>query len=519
MKKNTKHGILVNILLIVIVAIILNLKITVWRGNTRPHASVQEKDSNELYTQYLPSDSALWKHIEYMNDLGSRLTGSHGHQKFVRYIRKELNNAGITTHINPYRFEKWEAKHWRLSYETNKTAVNIPTSFYFPYSGSTSDRGVTAELVDCGTNLNKIGEAAGKIALVEVEPSVMPYTFMFRKRSRFPEDTNLPLFIDKNAVSVELNKPELKLAAESGVLGIICVMKGLTATNAANQYLPFTTTFGDCPTLWVAEEQLDLLKSIASDKQRISLMLQAEEVKDAISSTVYAVIPGMNDKETIIINTHTDGTNALEENGAVALIELAKYYNSLPLKMRNRTLVFVFATGHYQLAQFGVKEQQATSRWMTEHPEYWDGQGEHRKAVAGITIEQLGGTEWRDNNGLYEMTDSIEIELVYTANKSLDAVYMKAIENRKKIRTITLRPHNGFYFGEGEPLFKAGIPTISLTSMPSYLSKVDTAEVIHKIDKELIYEQTDTFRKIISYIDALSTQDIGEAQRSSYGFW
>lgn len=517
--KKKRHGLLVNIILVAVVAILINLKITVWRGNTTPYSSTFEKDPAGLYTHELPTDSALWEHLKYMNSLGHRFTGSHAQKQFIRYIDTELTNDGIQTFKDTYRFDRWEAKTWGLSTRIDGEDQPISTTFYYPYSGETSQEGITAELVYIGNNNSLLKKAQGKIALFEVEQVNFPYTMLFRKRSRLPEETNFPFMMNNSVVSSILSNPDLELAVEQGVKGIVCVWKGISKENARAQYLPFTTPYAGIPVLWVSEDELPLLKEIANNRQEVTLKLEGEKVDNMTSSTLYAVVPGKNEQETIIINTHTDGPNAVEENGAIALIELAKYYHALPIEKRNRTLVFVFATGHFQLPQFGVDERQATSVWLADHPELWDGIDGNKKAVAGVSIEHLGAMEWEDTDNGYEPTGNIDRELVYTSNKTLDAIYMKALEDRTLVRTITLRPHNGFYFGEGEPLFSVGIPTISLVATPSYLCKVSSNGGIEKLNRKLIYEQTDTFRKIINTLDSIPTQEIGETQRMSYGIW
>ncbi|QWU17895.1 hypothetical protein SAMN04487895_105336 [Paenibacillus sophorae] len=64
--------------------------------------------------------------------------------------------------------------------------------------------------------------------------------------------------------------------------------------------------------------------------------MHAEVDHTAGSDTIYAVLPGMNDDETIILNTHTDGPNTCEENGGIALLAMAKYFSQIPKEWRNR---------------------------------------------------------------------------------------------------------------------------------------------------------------------------------------
>ena len=59
-----------------------------------------------------------------------------------------------------------------------------------------------------------------------------------------------------------------------------------------------------------------------------------------------ATLPGDGaPTRSLIVNTHTDGQNALEENAGIACVELAEHYAALPQSARKRTLVFSGVTG------------------------------------------------------------------------------------------------------------------------------------------------------------------------------
>ncbi|MTG98756.1 MULTISPECIES: hypothetical protein [Myroides] len=476
----------------------------------------------QKYSEVLPNRDSLWKHLEELNNLGPRYTGNAAHAHFVEYIRTKFDQCNIEVFEDKINFTKWEAKKWQLqTIDSLNNKEIIPTSFYYPYSGSTEAKGITAPLEYVGNSKSKLKNAKGKIAIFEVSIPPVPRSMLFRKRSLYPTDTHLPTLIENTVIASVLNGPDLQEAHDNDVLGIICVWKNLSGENALNQYLPFTTPLFHCPTLWVNQEQGERLKELAKQNKSINLVLEADITPDSESSTLYGIIEGKNSQEAIIINTHTDGPNAIEENGAIALIELAKYYSALPKEKRNRTLIFVFATGHFQLPQFGINHRQATSKWLKDHPYLWDGVDSHKKAIAGLTIEHLGSSEWKDNNQhtAYSKTNPIDLELVYTSNKTMDAIYLKALEARNKVRTMTLRPHNTFYFGEGQPLYQVGIPTISLVPAPDYLCKEMPNGDIDKLDKELIYEQTMTFKKIIDILDKVNAKEISQNDSQSFGLW
>ncbi|WP_144415184.1 Zn-dependent exopeptidase M28 [Paenibacillus durus] len=330
--------------------------------------------------------------------------------------------------------------------QENGCFEEIPVTFYYPYSGETPPDGITGELVYCGKGSRNLKKAVGKIAVVEVSVPKLPSRLFFKQRSRYPKGSAvLPRTFYHPLFGSVLNGPKLEEAEKAGVLGMICVWKNISAENAMGQYLPFTTDHKRCPALWVGPGDGEALKQLAMRKAKVRLILHAEVDHTAKSDTIYAVLPGMNPTETMIVNTHTDGPNACEENGGIALLAMAKYFSQIPAEQRGRSIVFVFVTGHFQIPQFGIQGQ-ATTRWLRDHPELWNGEGTNKKAVAGITIEHLGCTEWKDDDkhANYMFTHEIDNELVFTANQAMDRIYLNAVQGRTKVRTITLKPRANF---------------------------------------------------------------------------
>ena len=104
------------------------------------------------------------------------------------------------------------------------------------------------------------------------------------------------------------------------------------------------------------------------------------------SDTVIAMLPGSSAEETIIVNTHTDGPNATEENGGVGIVALAKYFSKIAKSERKRTLVFPLTTGH-----FASPWVPSIRGFITKYPDVI------KKTVAAVTVEHLGCKEWMDD--------------------------------------------------------------------------------------------------------------------------
>lgn len=439
----------------------------------------------------------IWSLLVEMNRYGARYTGNAAHQKYIQLIKDQLKELGLPVFTDQCQFTRWEATQVKLSVENGDCVKNIPVTGYYPYSGSTTANGLVGQLMYC-KNRRLLKKARGKFAVIDVNNILLPTRLIFHTRKSV---SYLPKFMRHCVVGSTLLGPKLAVAEKHGVLGIICVWKNCPDSEAMGQYLPFTTPPQNCPSVWVGADAGKVLKQMSRNHSRARLVLDAKLEKDRVSETVYTMIPGNNATETILINTHTDGPNACEENGGIALLALADYYSRLPCQNKNKTLCFIFATGHFQIPQFGIEGKQATSRWLLNHKNMWDGKDGNKKAVAGLTLEHLGCMEETKKG----CTDSLcgrnpEIEFVYTSDRKMERVYCDAAADRTKIRSVTLKPGK-FYFGEGEPLYEVGIPTISLVPAPRYLCSEAPNGHITNIDRDLMFQQIETFANIIDRLD------------------
>jgi hypothetical protein len=224
----------------------------------------------------------------------------------------------------------------------------------------------------------------------------------------------------------------------------------------------------------------------------------------------------------VIVNTHTDGVNACEENGGIGLLALAEYFSHRPAESRGRNLCFAFITGHFQLPQFGV-EGQASGRWLRDHRELWDGAAGHARAVAALTAEHLGAMEWADTKDLsaFVPTGLPERELFYTGNPAMHRLLLASLEDAgncfpARRRVLSLRPKGSLYFGEGEPFYKKGIPTISLVPSPLYLCAAAPGGCIEKLSAELLYAQALSFAAMAERLLALPAAAFGAQEKPAF---
>jgi hypothetical protein len=169
---------------------------------------------------------------------------------------------------------------------------------------------------------------------------------------------------------------------------VVAVWKGLQAAQAADQYVRFDLPYMDIPVVWVAADDGSGICSarVRESGQRSRSMRRCR--RDARAKRSGPVVEGETTTESILVATHTDGRNAVEENGAIGLLDLLRMIaNGLRPK---RTHVFVFATGHLRIPAVTTPGGEATTAWLAEHPEWWSGSDEAARAVAALVLEHFG---------------------------------------------------------------------------------------------------------------------------------
>jgi hypothetical protein len=438
-----------------------------------------------------------------MAKLGPKYTGNAAHGTFVDFLETHLKSAGLEVSRDRFTLPRWDARRWELSVKPASGSVaKIPVSSYFPYSGRTPASGVTGKLVHAGTAPSQIDFSSleGKIALVDSPSSQRKYRDWYAPWALYPSNFTLPV-LDRWATLPAIGSLDGGLAAfkKAGAVGIIAAWTDISDADAADQYAPFGRAFQNIPCLYVGRASGAKLRQLAEGSSEATLVLEADITPDSPTDTIVGILPGASSEEVIIVNTHTDGPNATEENGGLALIALAKYLAKIPQAERKRTFVFVLATGHFASAYVP-----SIRGFIRNHPDLV------KKAVAALTIEHLGCNEWLDDGVKYKATGQSEIALAISPLKGTAQVMKDALEGSNAGRTAVVKSASpeGRFFGEGNALWGAGIPTIGYIPLPNYLLAGPANGCIEKLNAELLHRQVQVFAKVLVKMDSLSAAEL-----------
>jgi hypothetical protein len=442
----------------------------------------------------LPSAAQIRDDVARMVGFGPRLTGTPAHDKFIDWVQDELERAGCVSYPRDQKpFTYWNAQRWSLDLLDGPSLGPVSTAYYFPRSGETPDAGVTAKLVP----LERPDQIAGNIALIDPKlPPQLTESFFLSMANAYhwTGHTPDPTRDYKRAWVATVGPGQLlQRVQDLGAVGAVFILDA-SSEAAAGCYLPFNDTFYACPALWVDRDVGARLTAAAQSNPQVRLTLTAEKRKTT-SPSIVCVLPGQSD-EVMIVNTHTDGQNAFEENGAVTLVHLARHFNSLPSAKRlKRSLVFSAVTGHM------TQELPQTQGFVDDHPDLI------AAAAAGMTIEHYGAAEWVDDATGYHATGDPEGCGLWTSESGVLQPVLDSLAADDIPHTYVLRPRP-LYLGIGGALYDAGVPGASFIAGPGHLVNVVANGHIDKFDAPLAERQTRWTANLLTTFDGMTGEDM-----------
>jgi hypothetical protein len=447
----------------------------------------------------------LRRELKYLESLGSRPTGSPAHQALVEDIAIKLTAMGLEVRRDPHRFTRWIAAQDDHHVRLTIGGIDVEVASPFPYSGVTGPAGIAGQLQLVSGCWTGWWRARDKIAVLEVPHVAFPSDLIV---SHWAESSPVKV-VSHPLLSAAAYGPKLDQARKAGVMAIVVVWRGLSAENAAKQYIPVNEPYHDIPALWVAGKAGERVLSAARRGEKAALVLDASLTSDSITETIWAVSPGRRANETILLVTHTDGVNAVQENGHIGLLELARTVTSRP---HERTIVFVFTTGHLRIPAVTARGQ-ATSAWLDAHPELWKGGPGQERAVGGLVLEHLGARGYLDDpvRG-YVPTEAPERELLYATTQLLHDLLLREWRGAYPEAPHVSKPSALIQLGEGEPLYQRNIPCVSLVTAPQYLFAETDKDIV---DIEVMRRQIDSFRRLLVYFEAMPAEAFGSVRQAS----
>jgi hypothetical protein len=451
---------------------------------------------------------ALYADNAKMASFGRRATGSPNHRRFVRWIEKRLRTLpGAQVEAVSYPIDRWTERKVALRIGGRRVPLSGPVFYAKP----TAAEGVTAPLVHvpAGTAIAD-ADVAGKIVVRDAETTSVPNAAI-AALEWWTYDPDLVLTKDVGGTYERENAgqqriDDMQAAADRGAAGVIFV-HGLPRAQVRNQYAPYEGVQWPVPSVMAGSDEGEVVKRAAAEGVRATLTLTAR-VQRVRTRMLIATIPGLSD-EKIVVQSHTDGMNAVWDNGPVGMLAMADWFARLGKDCLPRTVQFVFTTGHlYQHLVAPDRDGSAEQTAKRLDDEYDQG-----KAAMVLPMEHMGARGWtpvpREDGGpgrVLVPSERNEPSSFFMGESPLLIAKTREVVERLDLReSIALRgidvpapaiPPNDNYGGEANPYQHHLIPSVSLVTAPWTL--FDPAFGIGKlIDKELLRRQTLVFAELV----------------------
>ncbi|MCW3046705.1 MAG: hypothetical protein JWO74_989 [Solirubrobacterales bacterium] len=428
-------------------------------------------------SQFLPVAQLRSWHEE-LDDRGLRATGSPAHERYVDVLHDRLDRIGVGhVHFESATLQRWTPSAWGLDVTDGSSASEVPVAGYIPYSGSIPAGGVTAPLtfVPAGTTPAS-GSLAGKVALFAVGiPNITFAQFTslgVAGRIHDPHqqiDPSAPYlrpFIGDFTSRLE----SIQAGGPAAVVGVLPIEKA----EAAGSYFPYDGVIRSTPGVYVAREAGAMLAQLADTgaSVRVALSATVETVK---TRNVIGLIPGRTN-ELVVLHSHTDGTNGVEDNGPDVIVAMAQYLARIPRRYLPRTVMVLLTSGHFA-GGLGAKAFISRHRRVTIP-----------RIAAAITIEHVGADRWtlhpdgsvipstaQEPGAIFQPGSDALIAASHAglvAGETAPAFVAGPLNPRPK------SPMDAAWPGEGQYLWNnGGIATANYISGPTYLlnAGVETA--------------------------------------------
>lgn len=498
-------------------------------GGPKGRAWAQEAGGPEEVVR-LPSAAEVRTDYQTMVDFGPRLPGYEGHDRFVTWLEEEFVAAGLQLlPCDQYEIDRWQPQAVGLEVLEGEDPGPITVAQPYVRAASTGPDGVVGPLVYGGplpslsfnahdpstlvaafeqypqeveswaAGLPSLlgGSVEGAILVVDL-PAPPPLTML----AAAPMHTYLhwPGHTLADWAQIDFKRlwlgpwPSLEPFAEMGAAGVILVADASFDALDGNYSLHYSRPH-PVPGLVVDRDTGQTLRTQAGDRPETRLTLDAPIEKTPIRS-VTAVLPGESD-EVVVVASHSDGQNVFEENGAVALVHMARHFASLPPGQRlERTLVFAAWPGHMT----GEHHVEEADGWIAAHKDLLD------RMVAAVHLEHLGAPEWIDTPDGYVGTGENEVHAIWTTQGTMQDLTQAALIEADLYRHALLRPP--LMITPGRPFHFAGVPFVGGISGPVYLLVVSENGEMDKLDAELAARQTAFYADVVRRIDSVPADEL-----------
>jgi hypothetical protein len=458
---------------------------------------------------------------------GARPTGSPNQKHYINWLDGQLRDVpGVKVTSLHYRFNRWLSKSTSLHATLSGRNTNLSVAGPVPYSRVTGRHGVTAPLLHLPADTPiTAANSAGRIVVRDlVAPSITYGLFDFVSWFKYDPAGSIDPNADYKREWLN-NQPsdDMKAADAAGAAGVIFVHE-LPRGEIQGQYRPYDGIHWLTPGVHLGIDQgTRLEQAIDSGTAGLGhIVVRAQQTKNARTRSIIGHLPGPG-KRRIVVETHSDGMNAVWDNGNVPILAIAHYFAKLPKRCRPGPMEFLFTTAHlYQRldpSQHGAGD--------SEYAKILDRDYDQGTVGLVLTLEHLGARDYEAvprGNGLPGLTlvrtNTTELSTTFVSESDFLVNTLKQLIQARDVRRSLLMkgtaladnshvPPYCSFGGEATPYEQHLIPSVGFITSPWIL--FDPGYGLKSIDFRLLRQQTLMFSDFLLRLRGASQDAIAGA--------
>jgi hypothetical protein len=342
------------------------------------------------------SSKQLHKEVRKVNSYGPRILGSDAHNEAIKWLKRRAESIDdVETRYQPYKIYRWlprtemrqgpgldisRAGSITLT-QSSGSAVNVPDAGAVHWSKPTGKQGQSGQLVYLPPDEDITpANAAGKVVIRDFPSAPIPTAGIGLLGLYVTPDIVSAPDYDRPYLGGGLEHEDLLAAGQAGAAGVIFAFD-VPRKQVEGYYDPHTGTIYDVPGVFVGSAEAQQLKAAVAQGDLASVSVRAK-VDRTKTRNLIATVPGRSPQK-ISLMANTDGNSWVQEDGIIGMLALARYYESLPMPCRGRTLELAFTSAHDAIVEDG------TGHYVPKLNDEYDG----GKVAFGFAIEHLGTRE------------------------------------------------------------------------------------------------------------------------------
>ena len=352
------------------------------------------------------------------------LTGSKEWKNYMAFLEDEFKKYGVVDfYKNTWEFDKWSISEDPSNWTLSVNGKDIRVAYYGAYSGMTDLEGVTAEMIYYDHS-NPPKDIKDKIVIIPTRKHpTKPYSnnyltnFTYNEYEYVLDGDTLPEpfeFVDPETsfsfdIWYQLAQRLDQIPEDGEAAGAVIVYdmaydrtKGLYTFPVPDHY--------QSPTLILSREDGAEVIQAAKENKNATIVLNSN-IEKSEAFQLIGYLPGKNygteKDEQIILTNHTDGPSITQDNGALGILGIIKYFSNIPQEQRDRTLLIYLDCRHYMP---GMEQAHKNVSWLKKNPDL------KNKVVGLIQAEHLGEMDYKEVNGEILPTGYTEQSYLWTRN-------------------------------------------------------------------------------------------------------